>query len=193
MDKLQKYSKWALTFLSIWKAIVIVTIGISGFVCFLCLLSTGSNPDAAMSIRLDFLKFSIAPGTIDSVPKSLLCAQLLYILTGFFNLYIISMLKKVVTPMAQGLPFDRLVGPAIRKIAWTKLIGDGIAAILQFVNMILTYYCFDLPSLFCNASITGCKLSLNLAPFTTAVMTFCVLFLLSYYGQELQQLSDETL
>ena len=196
MEKLQKYSKWALTFLSIWKALVIFTIVMVGSMLFMCLLSTGSNPNAVDHINLDFLKFTTAPGTIAYLPRSILWVQVLYALTGFFTLYIISMLKKVVTPMSQGLPFDRQVGPTIRKIAWIKLIGDGIGALLWMAIEILTYFSFDFFTLFLNDSITGCSLSLNFSALETAVITFCVLFLLSYvfeYGQELQKLSDETL
>ena len=196
MEKLQKYSKWALTFLSIWKVLVIFTIVMVGSMLFMCLLSTGSNPNAVDHINLDFLKFTTAPGTIAYLPRSILWVQVLYALTGFFTLYIISMLKKVVTPMSQGLPFDRQVGPTIRRIAWIQLIGDGISALLWMATEILTYFSFDFSTLFLNHSITGCSLSLNFSALETAVITFCVLFLLSYvfeYGQELQKLSDETL
>lgn len=196
MEKLQKYSKWALTFLKIWKGLVIFAVTVSCLALLLCLLPTGSNPEAVVHITLDFLKFTTAPGSIDYLSKSVLWLQILCSLTGFFTLYIISLLKKVVTPMAKGLPFDRQVGPAIRKIAWLQLIGNGIASLLLMISQIVMYFSLDFSTLFLNDSISKCSLSPNFSSLKTAAITFFVLFLLSYvfeYGQELQKLSDETL
>lgn len=197
MEKMQKYSKWALSFLSIWKGLIIVAISITLFIDFLLLLSTVRNPNAVEHITLDFLEFTTAPGTIDHLPKGLIWVQVLSTLSVCFSLYVISMLKKVLTPMTQGLPFDRQIGPTIRRIAWIQLIGDGVGAALMMVDHVMTYRYFYLSDLFLNDSITSCRLSLlDLGDLVTSAMTFCVLFLLSYvfeYGQELQKLSDETL
>ena len=198
MEKMEKYSKWALSFLSFWKGLVIVTMVIILFVDFLLLLSTGSNPNAVDHITLDFLEFTTTPGTIDHLPKSLIWIQLLYYtLSASYSLYVISMLKKVITPMTQGLPFDRQIGPTIRRIAWLQLIANGLGAALMMVDHVMTYRYFYLSDLFLNDSIASCRLSLlNLDDLVGTGITFCVLFLLSYvfeYGQELQKLSDETL
>lgn len=193
MDKMQKYSKWALTFLTIWKWIVVITmVAVTLFV--IVFLAGGVRSDVTTSITLDYLKFTLAPGKAELIPSSLLWLQLLFVLMCFFTLYIISMLRKIFKPMAAGLPFDCQVGPAIRKIAWVQLIGNVISQILSIATGMFSYFAYDFPTLFLNDSIIDCRMELNFK--LDFLIVFFILMLLSCifeYGQELQQLSDETL
>ena len=186
MAKLQKISKIALNFLKVFKilAIVILILGIIAPV----LLLQAPQMSSFASLQFGDLQLPLAENTKLQVPKVLSFSLLLaYVLSAAAAIWIISLLQKILKPMAEGQPFHTETAPAIRKIAWLHMIS---ALLTQAIGCAVSVFTFQQLE---KASISGA--SLNLQFNLNFLVTFSILFLLSYvfeYGQELQKLSDET-
>ena len=116
------------------------------------------------------------------------------VLAAVFSCYAIRVLKQIFHPMSQGLPFTGSVSRSIRKIAWVQLIYGIIGIVLQMITNIIFYKSLDIASLFNPEKVTSC--SLSIVSDGSFLVWFVLLLLLSHifrYGEQLQQLSDETL
>lgn len=108
--------------------------------------------------------------------------------------YGIQIVRRILKPMRDGLPFASSVSGNIRKLGWLILIGGILDAMFQVGERILLTNTFDFYSLFNMETVSNCEINHN-SDITFLVFS-CVLFLLSYifqYGEELQRESDETL
>ena len=115
-------------------------------------------------------------------------------LMGGLSCYVIHVIKQIFQPMSEGLPFNGSVSKSIRKIAWVQLIFGIIGIVLQIVTNVIFYKAIDIVSLFDPEKVTSCKLSV--VSDGSFFIWFVLLLLLSHvfkYGEQLQQLSDETL
>jgi len=96
--------------------------------------------------------------------------------------------------MAKGEPFAGLVSGKLKQLAALSLVLGLAAEGLKMVGQAVTANMMDLQSLLMSEKIAG--VSLNYEMDLTFLLVFALLRLLSYvfrYGEELQQLSDETL
>lgn len=96
--------------------------------------------------------------------------------------------------MTEEKPFDAVVGTNLRKLAKLSINLGILYNIIILSEQIMTVFVYDLPDLLLSEKIThiGGMFTLDL----TFVVYWAFLMLLSYvfrYGEELQQLSDETL
>lgn len=150
----------------------------------------------AVTLSVGFLKFSLTEHTFYQIPIALYLAALVVLWIAFaLALYIMKQLHNILQPMANGTPFDCRVSRNIRRIAFALLVSGFVCSLVQagFINL-LWYRALDMGNLFLNDSIGTCSLSLSFD--FKFVLGFVLLLLLSYvfqYGEELQQLSDETL
>ena len=190
MAKLQKISRIALSFLKIFKifAILILILGIIASVLILL------SPEMSSSMGLHIMSSptglhlgDLEPAQMQ-IPRAAGFALLLSdLLTAVVGIRVISLLQKILNPMAEGRPFDHQIAPTIRKIGWLYMIA---AVLTQFTNgaaSVLTFLQLQ------NAAVS--EAALNLQINLNFLVTFGILMLLSYvfeYGQELQKLSDET-
>ena len=102
--------------------------------------------------------------------------------------------RRILAPMIQGKPFQSIVGTGLKKLAgyslWLGIIGN----ITILADQIFTILIFDIPSLLLGEKIT--HVNFNFEFDLTFLVLWAVLTLTSYvfrYGEQLQQLSDETL
>jgi hypothetical protein len=96
--------------------------------------------------------------------------------------------------MEQGQPFGDAVVPNLKKLAWLSLIGGGIFEIVKLVMLALILGSRDLMAFFNPAVVQSVEVQYEMNLWFVAV--FILLMLMSHifaYGQQLQQLSDETL
>ena len=102
--------------------------------------------------------------------------------------------RRILAPMIQGKPFQSIVGTGLKKLAgyslWLGIIGN----ITILAEQLFTVLIFDVPSLLLGEKIV--HVNFNFEFDLTFLVLWAVLMLTSYvfrYGEQLQQLSDETL
>ena len=106
----------------------------------------------------------------------------------------IGYIREILHPMTEEKPFDSIVSTNLKRLAKLSITIGILCNILQLIEQIMTVFVFDLPSLLVSEKIThiGGMFSVDL----TFLVYWAILLLLSYvfrYGEQLQQLSDETL
>ena len=103
-------------------------------------------------------------------------------------------IREILNPMKEEKPFDSIVSTNLKKLAKLSITLGILINIIILSEQILTVFVYDLPSLLISEKIlhVGGMFNVDL----TFLICWAVLMLLSYvfrYGEELQQLSDETL
>lgn len=103
-------------------------------------------------------------------------------------------IREILHPMTEEKPFDTIVSTNLKKLARLSINLGILYNIIILSEQIITVFVYDLPGLLISEKIShvGGMFQVDL----TFVVYWAVLFLLSYifrYGEELQQLSDETL
>ena len=103
-------------------------------------------------------------------------------------------IREILDPMKEEKPFDSIVSTNLKKLARLSINLGILGNIIILSEQILTVFVYDLPGLLISDKIThvGGMFQVDL----TFLIYWAILLLLSYvfrYGEELQQLSDETL
>lgn len=103
-------------------------------------------------------------------------------------------IREILNPMKEEKPFDSIVSTNLKKLAKLSINLGILGNIIILSEQILTVFVYDLPGLLISEKIThvGGMFNIDL----TFFLYWAFLMLLSYvfrYGEELQQLSDETL
>ena len=103
-------------------------------------------------------------------------------------------IREILHPMTEEKPFDTIVSTNLKKLARLSINLGILYNIIILSEQIITVFVYDLPGLLISEKIShvGGMFQVDL----TFVVYWAVLLLLSYifrYGEELQQLSDETL
>jgi len=103
-------------------------------------------------------------------------------------------IREILHPMTEEKPFDTIVSANLKKLAKRSIHIGVLYNIMILFDQIMAVFVYDLPGLLLSDKIThvGGMFSLNL----TFLIYWAILLLLSYvfrYGEQLQQLSDETL
>lgn len=103
-------------------------------------------------------------------------------------------IREILLPMKEEKPFDSIVSTNLKKLAKLSINLGILYNIIILSEQIIAVFVYDLPSLLLSEKIThiGGLFSVDL----TFLVYWAILLLLSYvfrYGEELQQLSDETL
>ena len=103
-------------------------------------------------------------------------------------------IRQILQPMKEEKPFASIVSTNLKKLANLSIRLGILANIIILTEQILTVFVYDLPGLLVSEKIThvGGMFTVDLS----FLICWACLLLLSYvfrYGEELQQLSDETL
>ena len=102
--------------------------------------------------------------------------------------------REILHPMTEEKPFDSIVSTNLRKLARLSINLGVLYNIIILSEQIMTVFVYDLPGLLVSDKITHVSGMFNVD--LTFLIYWAVLLLLSYifrYGEQLQQLSDETL
>lgn len=103
-------------------------------------------------------------------------------------------IRNILAPMIQGEPFQGIVGNGLKKLVGYSIALGIIGNITILAEQIFTVWIYDLPTLLLSEKIT--HVTINYETDLTFLVVAAVLMLTSYvfrYGEQLQQLSDETL
>ena len=103
-------------------------------------------------------------------------------------------IREILNPMKEEKPFDTIVSTNLKKLARLSITIGILYNIIILSEQLMTVFVYDLPGLLLSEKIVHVDgmFTLDLA----FLVYWAILLLLSYvfrYGEELQQLSDETL
>ena len=103
-------------------------------------------------------------------------------------------IREILLPMKEEKPFDSIVSTNLKKLAKLSITLGILYNIIILSEQVMTVFVYDLPQLLISEKIVqvGGMFQVDLA----FLIYWAILLLLSYvfrYGEELQQLSDETL
>ena len=149
------------------------------------------------SLDIGFLTLEIAP-EFAPAPQTILI-QAAVILVFAFALALVcrkffTVLRQILAPMAQGEPFHAKVSEKVADLAKLSIVIGILANAAILVSQAITVFALDLPTLLVSERIN--KVTGNFVADLSFLAFSAVLFLLSHvfhHGEELQQLSDETL
>ena len=102
--------------------------------------------------------------------------------------------REILHPMTEEKPFDSIVSTNLKKLARLSINLGILANIISLSEQIITVFVYDLPGLLISEKITHVSGMFHVD--LTFLIYWAILLLLSYvfrYGEQLQQLSDETL
>ena len=192
MEKIQKFSKIALNIIKVLMVLDLIALAlVLGVSIFFLALS----PSALPLTSLDFGPLQVILSAEGGVPsRSFLLLFLSAGLTGSLGFVILLLLKKILQPMTQGRPFAGQVAPGIRKIAWCYLVSDFLRQIITHGLGAVAFRQLQQLNLLALPEIA--RIQYNAEFSLNGLFVFGILLLLSYvfqYGQQLQQLSDDTI
>ena len=200
MDKMMRISKnlnsFAKAAKGIFQAAAIVIA-----VCIVILLFV--SPHHAMwqngtySLELGNVTLELIPdGAIPAeVTRRTVIAGLIFCIPVLlFTAKCLAIVQDILTPMTQGQPFDKKVSQNLRKLSFITLIAGAVIEIGEIALSALRLNSIRLDALFNPELVAGYTVEnvMNM----NFILLFGALYLMSHvfrYGEELQQLSDETL
>jgi len=146
---------------------------------------------------IGFLELTVAEAFAPSKWLILVQASLILITGGRLALAGregIGYVREILNPMKEEKPFDSIVSTNLKKLAKLSIELGILYNILLLIDQIMTVFVYDIPGLLVSEKIThvGGMFKIDL----TFLIYWAFLMLLSYvfrYGEELQQLSDETI
>ena len=174
----------------------LVGVGIAALgICFRLdpnMIGTGYN-----SLELGFAELEIADAFTPDDQMVLIQVGVVLALCAVFMLVAwkgCKEIRNVLAPMIQGEPFQGIVGNGLKKLAGYSIALGIIGNITILAEQIFTVLIYDMPGLLLGEKIV--HVTFNFESDLTFLVVAAVLLLTSYifrYGEELQQLSDETL
>lgn len=173
---------------------------IVGIICIILtvvILAFGNKVNATNSITLGFIKMYLT----DKVNINTGYMQL-YLAVGLLVVSVlcfmidfgVKLIRRVLSPMKDGRPFEADIPANLKKMAWVVLIGGAIVQIIGIVERIILINACPVEQIINMDAIT--KLEYTFTIDFNFVLGFCIIMFLSYifsYGQILQKESDETL
>lgn len=200
MEELKKIAKnidWFVKILMYWSVL-------GGFVMLLlgivALSDVSMDPEAArtyMMLSFGGIKIGIVPEYAPTVQFSIikLFAELLMGVIVYVGMFLAAkIIRRILQPMKEGLPFDVSVSKNLRRLGVLIFIGGGSLSVIEVIDSWIVYNAYHVSELFRPERITEVDMSLKMD--WKFLMVAAIIFLMSYifqYGAELQKLSDETL
>lgn len=203
MNQLTNTAKKLDTFFKVLQ--IIATIGIVSALVALAIIGAGFLFDldpytigtGYNSISLGVLELEVAEAYAPDEHQVMMVAAAALILSLGFLLVIRSCfhcVRDILKPMREGAPFHASVSVNLKKMAKKGILLFLLANLTKLLSTVIIVFGFDLPSLLIGEKITHINIQMNLD--LTFLVISAILLLLSYifhYGEQLQQLSDETL
>lgn len=106
----------------------------------------------------------------------------------------IGYIREILKPMIEEKPFDSIVSTNLQKLAKLSVVLGILVNVIILSEQIMSVFIYDLPGLLISEKITHVSGMFQID--LTFLVYWAILMLLSYvfrHGEQLQQLSDETL
>ena len=148
------------------------------------------------SFDIGFLEIEVAQ---DYIPDAwIVLMQAIIILSGacvaiVFARKGIVYIRQILKPMAEEKPFDSIVSTNLRKLAKLSVFLGILCNIVILAEQFILVFSYDLRGLLLSDKIPNVGFNFDFD--LSFLLTWAILMLLSYvfkYGEQLQQLSDET-
>ena len=149
------------------------------------------------SIRIDYLQLTFNDDSALSKDKMSIWLPLIFLITAIFVFIIykaVQTIESICTITMNHTPFDVRVANHIKKLAKYILAGGIVFNILEVCRIMQFKQTINFDLLFNTKYVTQINFDIRLH--LSFLVFAALIYLLSYifrYGQELQQLSDETL
>lgn len=149
------------------------------------------------SLDLGFLELTLAESAAPEPAAVLLNASVdmgLGAVMAVLAWLCVRCVRRVLSPMKEGLPFHRTAAEGTRKLAFLTILLGVVSNASDMISLFLTVKTYHPSELLLSTNVVATELNYRLD--LTFLVVAAVLLLLSYifsYGQQLQQLSDETL
>ena len=198
MEKMINSAKFFHTFVKVGYAIF----NAAAWICGVVAVVIWFLPKSAFLGGEEMLSFG--PVTITRITDGVLAPE--WVRLGVFEIllvafavlvficFVLRVVRRILEPMSQGQPFRENVADDIKKLAWICLIGGLVVEIAKTVGIALHLGRQDLMVYFNPAMVSKVEVEYSFS--TWYIWVFALLMLMSHvfrYGQQLQQLSDETL
>ena len=200
MEKMMTISKNLNTFAGVAKALFKAAAIIIA-VCVVILLFVSPHHEmwrsGTYSLELGNVTLELIPdGAIPAeVTRNTVIAGLVFCIPVLlFGAKCLSIIQDILTPMTQGQPFHNAVSRSLRKLSFITLIAGALIELGGMALSALRLGSIRLDALFNPELVAGYTVEhvMNM----NFILLFAALYLMSHvfrYGEELQQLSDETL
>ena len=151
----------------------------------------------SFSLDLDFVKLHLS-GAYGNISGLVLNHIDVILITGCLGCiairYGIRFLRKILSPVKEGRPFDADVVLNLKKLAWVILIGGSVIQLLGILQRVLLINALPMDVIFSSPAIESVEyvFTMNFG----FVWVFCLIRFLAQifaYGTQLQLESDETL
>lgn len=149
------------------------------------------------SIRIDYLQLTFNDDSALSKDKMSICLPLIFLITAIFVFIIykaVQTIESICTITMNHTPFDVRVSNHMKNLAKYILVGGIVFNILEVCRIMQFKQTINFDLLFNTKYVTQINFDIRLH--LSFLVFAALIYLLSYifrYGQELQQLSDETL
>ena len=184
--------------------VILTTAGIVAIICISLMLlfgvfgadlvtfSSGMNTVSFGSLKLELSEIAAVNHTLAFLQAIIVLAMACVCM--FIGRQGCRYIRAILNPMTLGQPFDNAVSTNLKQLS-NLTIWMGVATNLTLlVDSVITMFAYNMSNIMNPEVVTGINMHCNLD--LTFLLYFGILRLLSYvfhYGQELQQLSDETL
>ena len=148
------------------------------------------------SFDIGFLEIEVAQ---DFIPNSgIVLMQAIVILIGACAAIVLARkgiiyIRQILKPMAEEKPFDSIVSTNLRKLAKLSVFLGILCNIVILAEQFILVFSYDLRGLLLSDKIPAVDFNFEID--MSFLLSWGILMLLSYvfqYGEQLQQLSDET-
>jgi uncharacterized membrane protein len=148
------------------------------------------------SYDIGFLEIEVAQ---DLIPNSgIVLMQAIVILIGACAAIVLARkgiiyIRQILKPMAEEKPFDSIVSTNLRKLAKLSVFLGILCNIVILAEQFILVFSYDLRGLLLSDKIPAVDFNFEID--LSFLLSWGILMLLSYvfqYGEQLQQLSDET-
>lgn len=203
MEKLQSTAKkldtlFRILYICLKIALVAMLVGLviigAGFLFHLDPDTIGSGYN---SVVIGYLTFELADGIAPAASTVLLDTAVrmaLGLVCIVFALFCVKCVREILKPMTQGEPFHSTVSANLKKLAKYSLISGLTANLIKILNATLAVASYDLTSVLLSDKITHIGFNVPFdADFLVVGAVLLLAFYIFRYGEQLQQLSDETL
>lgn len=201
---MKKLSKIATTLdvyfkIGYWFTLIITALSIPVIIIFLLL--SRNNPELfqglTQSLNFGNISFRIADAfAADAEAGRTLMLLSLVIGTISLPVYclMIRAIRKIFAPMKEGLPFQETIAKNLMNLGWLVIINGTLNLIMDAVSSHIIFSIYDMQALFLSEKIASVStfyhFNLTFVLYALVLMGLACIF---RYGEELQQLSDETL
>lgn len=176
---------------AVFGGLLVIAIGTAPF------LPSEFYSNVVTSVIFDFVEFEIAADYMPDVNGAkiyFICGLAVVLAALIVACGAVLVVRKILKPMKDGLPFDGTVSGNLMKLFYFTLIGGGLFSVVTLVHKIVASKVFDFANLFATEKIASITMeyTLDLSFLYVSAILF-VLSLIFRYGEMLQKESDETL